>query len=125
MKQYCDASFGPLLIRKEALLKLFKILPLPFSPADILLAFLIHSDFRVLQSPDSMFFVSAKDEINRENFLPMAQKLFIHKIKIEDVEFNFNCNEIGAKCNLDSAKAGYAQARKSFGNIVLLISKKN
>ena len=71
-----------------------------------------------------MFFVSAKDEINRENFLPMAQKLFINKIKIEDVEFNFNCNEIGAKCNLDSAKAGYAQARKSFGNIILLISKK-
>ena len=72
-----------------------------------------------------MFFVSAKDEINRENFLPIAQKLFINKIKIEDVEFNFNCNEIGAKCNLDSAKAGYAQARKSFGNIILLISKKN
>ena len=45
-------------------------------------------------------------------------------MKIEDVEFKYNCNEIGAKCNLNSAKAGYAQARKLLGNIILLIPKK-
>ena len=108
--KYCDASFGPLLIRKEALPKLFEILPVLFSPADLLLTLMKHNDMRVLQSPDSMFFVTAKHEITRLNFLNVAQRLFVNKVKIEDVEFKYNCNEIGAKCNLNSAKAGYAQA---------------
>ena len=97
------------MIRKEALPKLFEILPIPFSPADVLLAFTKHNDFRVLQSPDSMFFTTEKNDLTREKFLRVAQRLFVNKIKIENQEFKYNCKEIGAKCNLDSAKAGYAQ----------------
>ena len=97
------------MVRKEALPKLFEILPIPFSPADILLAFTKHNGFRVLQSPDSMFFTTEKNDLTREKFLRVAQRLFVNKIKIENQEFKYNCNEIGAKCNLDSAKAGYAQ----------------
>ena len=108
-EKYCDASFGPLLVRKEALPKLLEIFPIPFSAADIILAFTKHHNLRVLQSPDSMFYVTAKNEISRQNFLQVAQRLFVNKVKIETIEFKYNCNEIGAKCNLDSAKAGYAQ----------------
>jgi len=107
--KYCDASFGPLLVRKEALPKLFEIMPVPFSAADILLTFTKHSNFRVLQSPDSMFYVTKKNDLTRDKFLRLAERLFVNKVKIEDIEFKYNCNEIGAKCNLDSAKAGYAQ----------------
>ena len=96
-------------MRKEALPKLLEILPVPFSPADIILAFTKHDHLRVLQSPDSMFYVTVKNEISRENFLNVAERLFVNKVKIEEVEYNYNCNEIGATCNLVSAKAGYAQ----------------
>ena len=97
------------MVRKEALPKLFEILPIPFSPADVLLAFTKHNDFRVLQSPDSMFFTTAKNDLTHENFIRVAQRLFVNKIKIESQEFKYNCKEIGVRCNLDSAKAGYAQ----------------
>ena len=98
------------MVRKEALPKLFEIMPVPFSAADILLAFTKHSNFRVLQSPDSMFYVTKDNDFTRDKFLRLAERLFVNKVKIEDIEFKYNCNEIGAKCNLDSAKAGYAQS---------------
>ena len=97
------------MVRKEALPKLFEIIPIPFSAADVLLAFTKHNDFRVLQSPDSMFFTTEKNDLTREKFLRLAQRLFVNKIKIESQEFKYTCYEIGAQCNQDSAKAGYAQ----------------
>lgn len=56
-----------------------------------------------------MFFTTEKNDLTREKFLRLAQRLFVNKIKIESQEFKYTCYEIGAQCNQDSAKAGYAQ----------------
>ena len=69
----------------------------------------MHSNLRVIHSPDSMFFIAASEKPKREDFLRLAQRLTVTKVKIEQEEFRYQCNELGLKCSMDRAKNGFVQ----------------
>ena len=45
----------------------------------------------------------------RNDFLNVAQRLTLNKIKIEQEEYTFTCNEIGVRCNLERPRGGMTQ----------------
>ena len=77
---------------------------------DLLLAFTALPDFRIIHVPDSMFHVRIKDHVTRTELLPLAQKLVLNEIRIEDETFTYTCPEIGITwCSQYRAKHGLAQ----------------
>ena len=45
----------------------------------------------------------------RNDFLNVAQRLTLNKIKIEQEEYTFTCNEIGVRCNFKRPRGGMTQ----------------
>ena len=82
---HCDASFGPLLVRREVLAK-FENLKLKFaklSIADRLIFFTANPDLRVIHCPDCMFYTNSRNPLTKEDLMEVARigfllNFFIH-----------------------------------------------
>ena len=120
---HCDASFAPILVRREILEKV-KNLKLDFSTfpiADRLIFFTANPDLRVLHCPDCMFYTNVRNALTKQDLMEVARRLQVTEIRIENEEFSYNCNEIGFKCSLSLlrrmtySKSGEAKRDKTVG----------
>ena len=74
---YCDASFGPILMRTSVLQRIqnLNINPLNFETADRLIFFSANPDLRVIHCPDCMFYVKALPTPTKSSLLEAARRL--------------------------------------------------
>ena len=74
---YCDASFGPLLMRTSVLQRLqnLKINPSNFKTAERLIFFAANPDLRVIHCPDCMFYVKSWPTPTKASLLKAARRL--------------------------------------------------
>ena len=103
---HCDASFGPILVRREILEEIenLKLNFSSFSIADRLIFFAANPDLRVLHCPDCMFYTNSRNSLTKEDLMEVARRLQVTEIKIENEEFSFTCNEIGFECSQASLR---------------------
>ena len=72
---YCDATFGPMLVRREIIEKL-KGLQLDLSNlsiADRLVFFTANPDVRVINCPDCMFYTLSRESLTKNDLMRTAR----------------------------------------------------
>ena len=133
---YCDASFGPALVRREFSSQYAE----KFSfRQDLLLEFIINENLRVIHCPDCLFhsnvaelkgsgiifeklslekskidffvffieiYHSAEEVVSKSALLEISRKLVLNVISIDDKIFKYTCNEAGIRCNPDMHTRG-------------------
>ena len=74
---YCDATFGPILMRSSVLdeIKTLGLNLLNFTIADRLILFTANPDLRVIHSPDCMFYTKSRPTLTKESLLKAARRL--------------------------------------------------
>ena len=88
---YCDASFGPLLMRTSVLQRLqnLKINPSNFKTAERLIFFAANPDLRVIHCPDCMFYVKSWPTPTKASLLKAARRLQVRNRRQLYIFFNF------------------------------------
>ena len=103
---YCDATFGPILMRNSVLDKIeaLGLNLLNLTIADRLVLFTANPDLRVIHCPDCMFYTKSRPTLTKETLLQAARRLQVTEIRIEQAEFTYTCNEIGFTCDSTSLR---------------------
>ena len=74
---YCDATFGPILMRSTVLEKIetLGLNLLNFTIADRLVLFTANPDLRVIHCPDCMFYTKSRPKLTKDCLLKAARRL--------------------------------------------------
>ena len=88
---YCDATFGPILMRSSVLdkIEVHGLNLLNFTIADRLVLFTANPDLRVIHCPDCMFYTKSRPTVTKESLLKAARRLQVTEIRIEQAEFTY------------------------------------